>query len=124
VKAAPFIQAIDRFLASETDDPSELIEARFRFLRQNPAIRRMICWAGMNPGPMPEFIQRRRGQVLQKFGGDPNGKGFVKFLAALAATDGWFLFRNFYRGPFGDVVLDEEMEERLLAAILESLREK
>jgi AcrR family transcriptional regulator len=123
-KAGPMMEAVDRFLKSESADPRDLISARFKFLKENPEMRRMLCWAGMSPGPMPGFIQERREKVLQKFGGNTKGKSFARFMAVLAATDGWFLFRNFYKGPFGDAVFDEELERRLLEVLLETVIEK
>ena len=59
-----------------------------------------------------------------KFGGDVKSPQFARFMAVLSATDGWFLFRNFYRGPFGDVVFDEELERRLLDVLLETVNQK
>jgi AcrR family transcriptional regulator len=123
-KAVPMMEAVDKFLNSDSADPRELIAARFHFLRENPDMRRMLFWACMSPGPMPSFIHERRGKILQKFGGDGKSRQFARFLAALSATDGWFLFRNFYRGPFGDAVFDEDLELRLLEVLLESVNEK
>jgi len=122
VRVKPMMAAVDRFLQSETGDPSDLIRARFQFLKENPEIRRLLFWSGMAPFPMPSFVQERRKQVLEKFGGDATSPRFARFLSALAATDGWFLFRNFYQGPFGDVVFEEELEQRLLDSLLEMVR--
>jgi TetR/AcrR family transcriptional regulator len=123
-KAGPMMEAVDRFLDSDSRDPRELISARFSFLKENPEMRRMLFWAGMSPGPMPGFIQERRQKVLQKFGGNTKGKQFARFMAVLAATDGWFLFRNFYQGPFGETVFDEDLERRLLEVLLDTVIEK
>lgn len=123
-KAAPMMAAVDRFLGSDSADPRELIAARFSFLKENPEMRRMLFWAGMSPGPLPGFILERRGKVLQKFSGNAKSPQFARFLAALAAVDGWFLFRNFYRGPFGDAVFDEDIEQMILDVALETVGEK
>lgn len=120
-KAVPVLAAVDRFLNSDSGDPGELIAARFRFLRDNPDMRRLLFWAGMSPGPMPSFIRERRQKVVQKFGSDGTGERFMRFLMALAATDGWFLFRNFYQGPFGDMVFDKDFEEQLLEVLMKTV---
>jgi len=123
-RATPMLEAVDKFLGSDSADPGELIFARFQFLKQNPEIRRLLGWAGMSQLPIPSFILDRRQKVLQKFGGDATSPQFVKFLTALSATDGWFLFRSVYSGPFGEVVFDEALEQRVLESLIQSVTNK
>jgi len=118
----PMIAAVDRFLADESADPSELIAARFRFLKANPEIRRLLVWSGMSSFPTPDFIEQRRARVLAKFGWEPTSPEFTRFLSALAATDGWFLCRNFYKIPLGDAIDDEAVEERLLQHLMDTVK--
>jgi len=120
----PMLNAVDRFLDSEDANPAELIIARFQFLKDHPEIRRLLFWVGMASTPMPSFVRERREKVIAKFGGDTSSPQFARFLAALAATDGWFLFRNFYQGPFSEIVFDEAMEQRLLNVFLEMVKDK
>ncbi|MDR3689863.1 MAG: TetR/AcrR family transcriptional regulator [Fimbriimonas sp.] len=118
----PLLDAVDRFLETDQGDPADLIAARFAFLKQNPQIRRLLFWAGMGSVPIPAFIEERRDRVLGKLNARPNSPIASRFLAALAATDGWFLFRSFYEGPFGGMVFDEATEKRILEVLMEMVR--
>ena len=122
-RVAPMLAALDRFIRSDSDDPTELIAVRFRFLRDNPELRRLFFWSGMSSFPIPSFIAERRNGAFERLGHDANNPKFVRFLAALAATDGWFMARNFYTGLFGDVILDEALEQQFLEVLLRMLKQ-
>lgn len=117
-RAAPVIEALDGFIAGKVS-ASDLIDARMKVLSKHPEVGRLLAWASMEPVPMPSFIAQRREGVLGRFHADACGQECLGLLFAIAAMDGWFLFRNLYRHLVGDSILGPEAERQLLARLLE-----
>ncbi|BDI28853.1 TetR family transcriptional regulator [Capsulimonas corticalis] len=119
-KAVPVFQPLDRFLQEGgAVNMAELITARFRVMEANPKVARMMAWASLGAAPIPDFLTERRAQLLARVSQDR--AGFPKLLLALAAMDGWFLYRDLYRRVLGDSVQDEDVAERFLQLLTADL---
>lgn len=117
-QAHPLLGAIDSLLQGEAD-AAELLTARFRLLRDNSEVRRLIAWACLDPAPIPGFLMDRRDRIKERLGGDFTDLASARLLFVLAATDGWFLFRDLYSRLFGPEILGEQVESELLRLISE-----
>ena len=117
--AAPMILAIDHMLASGKPDLPQLMATRFKFMRDNPEVRRLIGWASLGNIPAPQFIVEKREQLMDSFVGDLKRPQLARLLFVLSATDGWFHFRNMYRSVVGDQILSDEVEREFLEILLE-----
>ena len=114
-KAVPLLQPLDRFL--EDGGPANmagLVAARFRVLAANPQVSRMLAWASMGTAPLPDFLAERRERLLRLGGLDPAASPLPRVLLALAAMDGWFLYRSLYRRALGDMVFEDALSDQFL----------
>lgn len=121
-KAAPLLQPLDRFLQDGSPASlAELVTARFHVLEANPKVSRMLAWASMGSAPLPAFLADRREQWLRLGGLDPSTSELPRVLLALAATDGWFLYRNLYRQALGDMVFEEAWGTKFLEVLTRAI---
>ena len=114
-KAVPLLKPLDRFLQNR--DPAsmaELVTVRFRVFQENPKVAQALAWASMGSAPLPDFLAERREQLLRLGAVDPATSDLTRVLFALAAMDGWFLYRSLYQRALGDTVGGEAMAERFL----------
>lgn len=118
-RAAPMIAELDRFLAGESTNVVDLVSARFDVLRHNPELARLLAWASMSTVPLPAFIETRRQAVADRFGQTLDSPQFSRFLLALAAMDGWFLYRNLYKSLLGEEILEEAIADNFKEMLLE-----
>lgn len=108
---------MDAWLETDASDPRPIIQARIELLQSRPEIGRLLSWASLTAVPFPEPILARRERILQRVGAGNHAK-LLHFLFAIAATDGWFLFRNLYRNLAGDAVLEDAVSQELLRSVL------
>lgn len=114
-KAVPLLKPLDRFLQDASPaSMAELVIARFKVLEANPQVSRMLAWASIGDAPLPDFLVERREQMLRLGGFDPATSALPRVLLALAAIDGWFLYRNLYRQALGDMVFEEALSAKFL----------
>ncbi|HWA82268.1 MAG TPA: TetR/AcrR family transcriptional regulator [Fimbriimonadaceae bacterium] len=118
-RAAPMIAAIDRMLAKPDPSLGELLATRYKFLRDNPEVRKLLGWASMGSIPVPPFLMEKRKQLIGSFAGEMNPKQLARMLFALSATDGWFHFRNLYAVVAGEEAKSPAVEEEFLKILAE-----
>ncbi|HTQ11899.1 MAG TPA: TetR/AcrR family transcriptional regulator [Fimbriimonadaceae bacterium] len=118
-KVAPVIDAIDRLLESGSGDPREIVLMRYKLIRDNPEVRRLIAWASLSGVPAPKFVVERRDRLIGSLSAETNDPRFVRLLFALSASDGWLHFRNLYRTVAGEAVMSEEVEQGFLRILQE-----
>jgi AcrR family transcriptional regulator len=122
-KALPLLQPLDRFLENhDTANMTALVAARFQILRDNPKVARALAWASMGSAPVPDFLTVRRQQIVQMGMLAPDTSELTRLLFALAAMDGWFLYRNLYRSALGDMVAEEALTDRFLQFLLRAMQ--
>lgn len=118
-KAVPLFQPLDRFLQDGSPaSMADLVAARFHVLETNPQVSKMLAWASMGTAPVPDFIAVRRERLLRLGGIDPAASDLPKVLLALAAMDGWFLYRNLYRRVLGEMVFEEALSAKFLQLLV------
>lgn len=122
-RAAPMIRVMDRFIQGEVP-AADLIQARMDLHREYPEFGRLFAWASMEPAPIPDEIAARKDGLLQHLSPAGDDKDLLRFLFAIAAIDGWFLFRNLYRKLAGDAVMSREAEEMLRDVIIKAVAPK
>jgi AcrR family transcriptional regulator len=122
-RAAPMIRVMDRFIKGEVT-AADLIRARVDLHQRYPEFGRLFAWASMEPVPIPDIIAERKEGLLHQISPTGDDKELMRFLFALAAIDGWFLFRNLYRKLVGDGVLAPEAEEMLRETVARALERK
>ena len=110
-KAGPVISALDRFL--EAGDVAEFVAVRFQLLQENPQVARIMAWLSLGSAPLPTFMEERRARLFERGRGSPSGAEFPRLLLALAAMDGWFLYRDLYSRVLGAAVFEEAFVSRL-----------
>ena len=118
-KVAPVVAAVDRLLEGGDGNPSEIILMRFRLIRDNPEVRRLIAWASLSGVPAPKFLLDRRERLIGSLGSGVGDRRFVRLLFALSASDGWLHFRSLYRAVAGDEVMKDEVEQEFLKILEE-----
>ncbi len=127
-RVEPIVTAIDHMLESGDHNFPQIVLMRFRMIRDNPDVRRLIAWASLSGIPAPQFLIDRRERILARMSaakgspGDPDGGGPEKLaymLFALAASDGWLHFRSLYSLIAGDEVLEPEVEHKFLEILSE-----
>ena len=123
-KAGPVIKLLDHLLESgDVSSIAELVATRFRLLQENPKIARVLAWASMGSAPLPTFLEERGAQLAELCRQNQSAGRFPNLLFAVAAMDGWFLYRNLYSRAFGQMVFDDELVGRLLQTIMGALIE-
>jgi AcrR family transcriptional regulator len=115
-RAAPVIEEMDKVLASQSPDPTAIIEARFNMLKRYPEIRKVLIWSTLETVPIPKFIEERRQKLFGTLGVAVGSARHASFLMAIAAMDGWFAFNGLY-GRLMEHESLEEIEQALLAEI-------
>jgi len=118
-RVAPIVAAIDQLLERGDRDPGEIVQMRYKLIRDNPDVRRLIAWASLSGVPAPRFLLERRDRLIGSMGGGVKDPRFVRLLFALAASDGFLHFRNLYRAVAGDAVFSDEVEEEFLEILAE-----
>jgi TetR/AcrR family transcriptional regulator len=119
MKVEPVITAMDRMLEPGGPGLAEIVMMRYKLIRENPDVRRLIAWASLTGVPAPQFMIDRRERVIGRLGHDVRDPHFARFLFALSATDGWLNFRTLYSAVAGTDLLSDEVEENFLKLLSE-----
>src|ERR1044072_2162177 len=122
-RAAPMVKVMDRFIKGEVK-AENLIQARVDLHQQYPEFGKLFAWASMEPVPIPDVVADRKDGLLHQLNRDGDQEQLLRFLFALAAVDGWFLFRNLYRRLVGDSILADEVEEKLRRSVMQAVGQK
>jgi AcrR family transcriptional regulator len=121
-KAVPLLKPLDRFLERrDAANLAALVAARFRVFQEHPKVARMLAWASIGSTPLPDFLAKRREQLLQIGALNSATSDLTRLLFALAAMDGWFLYRNLYQRALGDGVADEALADKFLQFLIEAM---
>ena len=121
-RAAPYIEELDKLIASQSKDPSGFMEARFNVLKRHPEVRRLMVWASLETAPLPRFLEERRAQLFGT--GDSGWPKSSKLLLALSAMDGWFTFGSLYRRALGEEAEWDELDQMVLKQIKKVVSKK
>jgi AcrR family transcriptional regulator len=117
----PFIEAVDRFLASDCshDDMAGLLRYRFEAFAKRPETIRMLGWAALDPSPLPQVALDRAGRVWGRVAESQALPERQRMLVAMAAIDGWMLMRGLY-----GAIMGQDMENPELNAVVRETIER
>ena len=120
-KVQPVITAMDRLLESGELDFGEIVLTRYKLIRENPDVRRLIAWASLSGIPAPQFLLERRERILERLQSKAghSAERLSRILFVLAASDGWLHFRDLYRVVAGDAVTSDEVERLFQQNLME-----
>jgi AcrR family transcriptional regulator len=120
---SPFLEAVDRFLASggSAADRADLLRYRFEVFEKRPETIRMLGWAALDPSPLPEVAIDRASRVWGKVADLQAHAQRQKMLVALAAIDGWMLMRRLYGAIMGQDFANPELNGMVIDTIEQAL---
>jgi AcrR family transcriptional regulator len=123
VSMQPFIDAVDRFLASKHTlaDVAKLIRERFELFERRPETIRILGWASLEPSPLPQTAIDRAPKVWASVVQAIPKVDRRRMLVAMSALDGWVLTRRFKSGILGQDLTQPEMGAVVLEEIQRAL---
>jgi AcrR family transcriptional regulator len=119
----PFIDAVDRFLASEhtVEDAACLLRERFELFQRRPEVVRFLGWMSLEPYPLPPAGVERAPKAWAAIVASMTHAEHRRMILALSALDGWMLTREFKSKILGQDLSRPETNAAVLREIESTL---